>query len=1121
MSNWNKKWVLSRENVCKIFKEFHADQPEKTGLYDFQIDAATALHNRLCSEPFAFLADEVGMGKTYTALCVANLLLERKKDARIIILTPRKIVSEQWIKKWSEFPDLFLANYHKNLCNPVDKKPVREVFECSTSSMLLDGIKGSNYFITVTSVFSFRYFKSYCYNENPLNIKKSKKWESYDTFEDYFLVDYLIQLNDSLKKSFGESKIDLLIIDESQMLRNDYNLTNKTLATILGLKSDAIANGKEDKTNNASALVDRVLFMSATPMHKTENNLYKQVAYATPANVSAENIKTDYDKEQYMIQRNRTYIGKDKQKYSRYFYRNFLPESVQGKGDNPTEQEIFLAVTQQLLNKHHLGKGKARFEMGFLETFESFGDTFDPDYESAEDEVPQKPVNSDAIMTEDADKVKKTEAKAKTGDSWVVDTIKENWDVVNSSNCLKRIPHPKQEYFDTRFVLKELLEQDTPKKAVVFVRRIKGTQQLARAAIYQFYEFLKQQIETVPLDLSANPLWQDLRAVFNNKNGVKGLEDFRTSNKIKKYRENKKYLNELVKLAGGIEGNELQRIWAQSSFLNNNEGLVLVILFADLVTGNHIDEEGLKKRWEDLKEQRLLKRTSWRVKQFFNRSIFNDIKSQVLSREDITLSDEQLINTSVSFTRKDNFAVAVSSSVGSDRIRAIKNNFNTPLFPDIIIATDMMREGVDLHLFCDKMMHYGLAWSTGDLEQRIGRCDRCRSRLERKIATLEGKEKIKKAYPVFFPYVERTVDSKQVSKILSEKINIEEKYLGNYFSESTGKMIVDSRKEYSPPEMIIDKYKDIIKDKQSILDNKQKISDYVVKNYLENINNKKLPSGNFTVPFNLKEWNKQIAQEINRLLKSIITEDICIEREINSDDLSAVSCLRHNNSDEKLDVLCRASVLGEEVRIVLVLRKGLSALKTLKRNNTMENLQVYAANCHPAVQLSLDTNDKVWIQKSLLLGTNVDAQSFKYKWNISEDEMSAVVNDLFAFLQNYKKYTDNKIKTVNNWKTFETEYQLKEKNIEADSMDLKFVSWLRLKLQIKKDFETRELWRMNHRFEEIEFRKAEGGSSILFFHPLSKNGNDLDQVELDYMCKNLLSVARLVDDDVIEAPEEE
>ena len=70
---------------------------------------------------------------------------------------------------------------------------------------------------------------------------------------------------------------------------------------------------------------------------------------------------------------------------------------------------------------------------------------------------------------------------------------------------------------------------------------------------------------------------------------------------------------------------------------------------------------------------------------------------------------------------------------GSGAHRVATRQFRTPSFPRVIVCTDILKEGVDLHLFCDRVLHYGVAWTSGDLEQRVGRVDRFFSQIERRL----------------------------------------------------------------------------------------------------------------------------------------------------------------------------------------------------------------------------------------------------------------------------------------------------------------------------------------------------------------------------------------------------
>jgi len=97
--------------------------------------------------------------------------------------------------------------------------------------------------------------------------------------------------------------------------------------------------------------------------------------------------------------------------------------------------------------------------------------------------------------------------------------------------------------------------------------------------------------------------------------------------------------------------------------------------------------------------------------------------------------------------------------------------FNFPTHPNILVCTDVLKEGVDMHLFCDDIVHYGVAWTSGDLEQRIGRIDRFGSKISRRIEAytrpeLAGMPRLN----VEFPYLEGTLDRYQVERVMLAKV---------------------------------------------------------------------------------------------------------------------------------------------------------------------------------------------------------------------------------------------------------------------------------------------------------------------------------------------------------------
>jgi superfamily II DNA/RNA helicase len=76
--------------------------------------------------------------------------------------------------------------------------------------------------------------------------------------------------------------------------------------------------------------------------------------------------------------------------------------------------------------------------------------------------------------------------------------------------------------------------------------------------------------------------------------------------------------------------------------------------------------------------------------------------------------------------------------------------FNTPFFPDILVCSEVMGEGVDLHRYCRNVIHHDLAWNPSQIEQRTGRVDR-----------LGCKAENQHSIHVYLPYVAGASDERQ------------------------------------------------------------------------------------------------------------------------------------------------------------------------------------------------------------------------------------------------------------------------------------------------------------------------------------------------------------------------
>lgn len=92
-----------------------------------------------------------------------------------------------------------------------------------------------------------------------------------------------------------------------------------------------------------------------------------------------------------------------------------------------------------------------------------------------------------------------------------------------------------------------------------------------------------------------------------------------------------------------------------------------------------------------------------------------------------------------------------------DKRSRLMRAFNTPFFPDILVCSEVMGEGVDLQRHCRHVIHHDLDWNPSTIEQRTGRVDRlgCKS---------EGRQSIH----VYLPYLSGAADERQY-RVMSDR----------------------------------------------------------------------------------------------------------------------------------------------------------------------------------------------------------------------------------------------------------------------------------------------------------------------------------------------------------------
>ena len=92
----------------------------------------------------------------------------------------------------------------------------------------------------------------------------------------------------------------------------------------------------------------------------------------------------------------------------------------------------------------------------------------------------------------------------------------------------------------------------------------------------------------------------------------------------------------------------------------------------------------------------------------------------------------------------------VNGTTPQDSRQKLMLAFNTPFYPDVLVASSVMAEGVDLHLNCRHVIHHDLCWNPSTLEQRTGRVDRVGAKAEHCGQSIH----------VYLPFLSATQDEK-------------------------------------------------------------------------------------------------------------------------------------------------------------------------------------------------------------------------------------------------------------------------------------------------------------------------------------------------------------------------
>jgi len=101
----------------------------------------------------------------------------------------------------------------------------------------------------------------------------------------------------------------------------------------------------------------------------------------------------------------------------------------------------------------------------------------------------------------------------------------------------------------------------------------------------------------------------------------------------------------------------------------------------------------------------------------------------------------------------------VNGSTKTETRQRLMLTFNTPFYPEILVTSNVLAEGVDLHLNCRQVIHHDLCWNPSTLEQRTGRIDRIGAKSERCGRSIH----------IYLPYIAETQDEKMYRVVMDRE----------------------------------------------------------------------------------------------------------------------------------------------------------------------------------------------------------------------------------------------------------------------------------------------------------------------------------------------------------------
>ena len=487
------------EDVGELIDLTVVGDPDTRSMADMQLEGIAAIYNILCKHRFAYLADEVGMGKTYQALGLAAVVWNEKPDARILFISPRQNLQVKWYEDYKRF---FASNYRRNQGLGDDRAASVLFGQPVHRPVLFHNLRSWTPYIGMpvriapfvrhTSFMRPVFVTSRDYGDlNDLWDRTSQQLRSWGLFgavrpdglsinvaSEKLNLAFANVLNAKLTEAAGELPyFDLVIVDEAQCLRNPKNQTNRVLFTALRHHAH------------------RWLFVSATPAHSgpadlpTILNHYPDSGEILDPNRVKDLPAMQQDLRAYLLRRQRRYRTNSGTTVGKDLYRN---HDVQTWGVRDEQMSplgtLAMGLVQKGLVKVLQGRSN-RYRIGFLSSFESLQSsiraTLSPRTSDGDPKEDQASVDWHRDQT---DAVKESEAPDTNFIQRLASSFKERFGMP--------LPHPKVDSV-VDCVARLAFGTDTEEgghKFLIFTRRVSTVNTLGDRLIRRYIQAIEARV---------------------------------------------------------------------------------------------------------------------------------------------------------------------------------------------------------------------------------------------------------------------------------------------------------------------------------------------------------------------------------------------------------------------------------------------------------------------------------------------------------------------------------------------------------------------------------------------------------------------------------------------------